>query len=189
MNTRIPPILFWGREVNPVLAAFIVLILLCVCCFPVFLSSIIPGSARATPISDEPVPAEKPSVSRTQLPTTTPTALDVTPTPTACPTSQKSITPATTRSQTIASRPLPSLTPTRVASTATRLTIGSCPQGCTVPPTGCSIKGNISSSGEKIYHVLGGASYNQTEIDPGKGERWFCTETEAVASGWRKSQR
>ncbi len=52
------------------------------------------------------------------------------------------------------------------------------------------IKGNIStSSGEKIYHVPGGAFYEQTVIDESAGERWFCTEPEAVAAGWRISQR
>jgi micrococcal nuclease len=64
-----------------------------------------------------------------------------------------------------------------------------CPQGCDVPPAGCVIKGNISqSSGEKIYHVPGGGSYEETKISPEYGERWFCTEQEAVANGWRKSR-
>jgi len=52
------------------------------------------------------------------------------------------------------------------------------------------IKGNISlRTGEKIYHVPGGEYYDQTVIDEAKGERWFCTEAEAVAAGWRKSKR
>ncbi len=52
------------------------------------------------------------------------------------------------------------------------------------------IKGNISvHTGEKIYHVPGGEYYDDTVIDEAKGERWFCTETEAVAAGWRKSKR
>lgn len=52
------------------------------------------------------------------------------------------------------------------------------------------IKGNISlSTGEKIYHVPGGEYYDQTVVDEAKGERWFCTETQAVAAGWRKSKR
>ncbi len=52
------------------------------------------------------------------------------------------------------------------------------------------IKGNISySTGEKIYHVPGGAFYDETVIDEAKGERWFCTEAEAVAAGWRRSRR
>lgn len=53
----------------------------------------------------------------------------------------------------------------------------------------CQIKGNISASGERIYHVPGGAHYDRTRIDPSKGERWFCTEAEARAAGWRKARR
>jgi len=64
-----------------------------------------------------------------------------------------------------------------------------CPQGCITPPPGCAIKGNISSkTGEKIYHLPGQRYYDQTTIDPSKGERWFCTEEEAIANGWRKSK-
>ena len=48
----------------------------------------------------------------------------------------------------------------------------------------CLIKGNISSrGGERIYHVPGGAYFDRTIIDPSKGERWFCTEAEAQATG------
>lgn len=53
----------------------------------------------------------------------------------------------------------------------------------------CNIKGNISSSGEHIYHVPGGEYYSRTKISPSKGERWFCSEAEARAAGWRKSKR
>jgi micrococcal nuclease len=53
---------------------------------------------------------------------------------------------------------------------------------------GCVIKGNISSSGEKIYHLPGQRYYDKTAIDTSKGERWFCTETEAINAGWRKSK-
>ncbi len=59
----------------------------------------------------------------------------------------------------------------------------------TVASGGCLIKGNISSSGERIYHVPGGQYYDRTKIAEGKGERWFCSEAEAVAAGWRKSKR
>jgi micrococcal nuclease len=56
--------------------------------------------------------------------------------------------------------------------------------------TDLAIKGNISfRSGEKIYHVPGGEFYDATVIDLTGGERWFCTEGEAVAAGWRRSQR
>jgi endonuclease YncB( thermonuclease family) len=59
----------------------------------------------------------------------------------------------------------------------------------TAPAAGCAIKGNISSSGERIYHVPGGSYYDATKIDLSKGERWFCSEAEAQAAGWRKSKR
>ncbi|OGN01382.1 MAG: hypothetical protein A3B91_03680 [Candidatus Yanofskybacteria bacterium RIFCSPHIGHO2_02_FULL_41_29] len=57
----------------------------------------------------------------------------------------------------------------------------------TQPPSSCDIKGNIASDGEKIYHVIGCASYNVTKIDEARGEQWFCTEQEAVTAGWRKA--
>jgi len=65
---------------------------------------------------------------------------------------------------------------------------GGCPQGCTTPPKGCVIKGNISSSGERIFHLPGGGSYNATVISPSAGERWFCTVQEALNNGWRKAR-
>jgi len=51
----------------------------------------------------------------------------------------------------------------------------------------CTIKGNISSSGEKIYHMQGCGSYSKTTIDESRGEKWFCTEIEAQSAGWRKA--
>ena len=52
------------------------------------------------------------------------------------------------------------------------------------------IKGNISqSTGEKIYHVPSGEFYDKTVIDEAAGERWFCTEQEALAAGWRRSKQ
>jgi endonuclease YncB( thermonuclease family) len=50
---------------------------------------------------------------------------------------------------------------------------------------GCYIKGNINGEGERIYHVPGSSSYDDTVIDESKGERWFRTESEARAAGWR----
>ncbi|MBK1989780.1 hypothetical protein A0J48_019960 [Sphaerospermopsis aphanizomenoides BCCUSP55] len=55
---------------------------------------------------------------------------------------------------------------------------------------GCKIKGNISvNTGRKFYHVPGAEDYESTVIDPSKGEKWFCTESEAVANGWRKAPK
>jgi hypothetical protein len=65
-----------------------------------------------------------------------------------------------------------------------------CPRGCENPPPDCTIKGNISfRTGERIYHLPGQQYYDKTVIDPAAGERWFCTQAEARANGWRKSKR
>lgn len=55
--------------------------------------------------------------------------------------------------------------------------------------SGCIIKGNISSSGEKIYHIPAQNYYDRTIIDESKGERWFCSEEEAISALWRKSKQ
>ncbi len=52
----------------------------------------------------------------------------------------------------------------------------------------CLIKGNISKDGEKIYHTPRCKSYEKTVIDESKGEKWFCSEDEAVNSGFRKAK-
>ena len=52
----------------------------------------------------------------------------------------------------------------------------------------CNIKGNINSEGVKIYHVPGGRSYDKTKIDVSKGERWFCSTSEAETAGWRAAR-
>lgn len=53
-------------------------------------------------------------------------------------------------------------------------------------PEGCNIKGNINSKGVKIYHTpANSSSYGVTRINEAKGERWFCSEAEAEAAGWR----
>lgn len=68
-------------------------------------------------------------------------------------------------------------TPTTQTSTQTTQDTGS-----------CTIKGNINSEGEKIYHVPGCQSYAKTQIDTSAGERWFCSESEAIQAGWRKAK-
>lgn len=51
-------------------------------------------------------------------------------------------------------------------------------------PAGCPIKGNISAQG-KIYHVPWDRDYPKTRVNRAKGERWFCSEKEAIEAGWR----
>jgi hypothetical protein len=67
---------------------------------------------------------------------------------------------------------------------------GICPSGCETQPPGCFIKGNINlKTGERVYHVPGQRHYDNVTIEAGAGERWFCTEAEAEASGWRRSRK
>ena len=53
----------------------------------------------------------------------------------------------------------------------------------------CRIKGNINAKGERIYHTPGGQLYDLVKVKLDKGERWFCTEAEAQAAGWRASKK
>lgn len=57
----------------------------------------------------------------------------------------------------------------------------------TPEPEECLIKGNTNRRGERIYHVPGSPNYDQTVVDISLGERWFCTEQEALDAGWRKA--
>jgi hypothetical protein len=68
-----------------------------------------------------------------------------------------------------------------------RATSGAQRDGAAAAPRrdGCDIKGNINGDDERIYHTPGSSSYGATRIDASRGERWFCTEREARAAGWR----
>jgi cold shock CspA family protein len=54
----------------------------------------------------------------------------------------------------------------------------------------CTVKGNISvNSGRKLYHIPGMEDYEITTINESQGERWFCSESEAIDNGWVKAPR
>jgi hypothetical protein len=55
------------------------------------------------------------------------------------------------------------------------------------PDPACNIKGNISGNG-RIYHRPGNRDYERTVINEAQGERWFCSEAEARAAGWRAAR-
>jgi endonuclease YncB( thermonuclease family) len=58
-----------------------------------------------------------------------------------------------------------------------------------VPDAGCAIKGNIGRTGKRIYHLPGQADYAATRINERAGERFFCSEAEARAAGFRRAAR
>jgi endonuclease YncB( thermonuclease family) len=55
-------------------------------------------------------------------------------------------------------------------------------------PDECPIKGQVSS-GEKRYLLPWSPNYDKVQIRPTRGERWFCSEQEALAAGWKPVER
>ncbi len=53
-------------------------------------------------------------------------------------------------------------------------------------PDGCPIKGRIRS-GARTYVLPWSASYDGVRLSRARGERWFCSESEAQAAGWRRA--
>ena len=52
-----------------------------------------------------------------------------------------------------------------------------------------AIKGIIDrKTGAKHYYMPGHQTYNENIIDNSKGDRWFCTESEARAMGWTENK-
>lgn len=51
-------------------------------------------------------------------------------------------------------------------------------------PNGCPIKGNVTANG-RIYHLPWSPWYDKVQMGGGHGKRWFCSETDAIAAGWR----
>ena len=60
-------------------------------------------------------------------------------------------------------------------------------QAAVEAPKGCAIKGNMSKNGQ-IYHMPWSPWYAKVRMDDAPGKRWFCSEAEAVAAGWRPAQ-
>ena len=54
-------------------------------------------------------------------------------------------------------------------------------------PDGCPIKGIVSGDA-KSYLVPWASNYDKAKIRPARGERWFCTEDEARAAGWKLAE-
>jgi endonuclease YncB( thermonuclease family) len=55
-------------------------------------------------------------------------------------------------------------------------------------PEGCPIKGRVQG-GERIYVLPWSSNYGRVRVNKRRGERWFCTEEEAIAAGWRSPGR
>jgi endonuclease YncB( thermonuclease family) len=58
----------------------------------------------------------------------------------------------------------------------------------TPPNPACQIKGNVNRDGERVFHVPGQHDYGRVNMKS-LAKRWFCSEEEAMAAGWRKAKR
>lgn len=105
------------------------------------------------------------------------------------------VTLASTNTPAANNTPHPAATTSSAISTVIPAETGganlfTCAGGCAVPPDpSCAIKGNVNSEGEKIYHTPDQRDYERTDIKPEDGDRWFCTEEEAKAAGFRPAER
>ncbi|WP_024511764.1 thermonuclease family protein [Bradyrhizobium sp. ARR65] len=76
----------------------------------------------------------------------------------------------------------------KVPETAHAILLASA-SGPVAPSPDCTIKGNVNSSGECIYHKPTSRWYAQIKMKISKGTRWFCSVDEAEAAGCRETRR
>ncbi|MGL4396565.1 MAG: thermonuclease family protein [Hyphomicrobium sp.] len=55
-------------------------------------------------------------------------------------------------------------------------------------PDGCPIKGLVKSGG-RVYAMPWSSGYSERSVKAVRGERWFCTEDEAKAAGFKPASR
>ena len=61
--------------------------------------------------------------------------------------------------------------------------------GPVAPSPDCTIKGNVNTAGECIYHTPTSRWYARIQMKISKGTRWFCSVDEAEAAGCRETRR
>ena len=61
--------------------------------------------------------------------------------------------------------------------------------GTVAPSPDCTIKGNVNTAGECIYHTPASRWYARIQMKISKGTRWFCSVDEAEAAGCRETKR
>jgi endonuclease YncB( thermonuclease family) len=55
-------------------------------------------------------------------------------------------------------------------------------------PDGCPIKGQVSGA-SRVYVLPWSPDYDRVRVQKTRGERWFCSEQEAEAAGFKAAQR
>ena len=61
--------------------------------------------------------------------------------------------------------------------------------GPVAPSPDCTIKGNVNTAGECIYHTPASRWYARIQMHVSKGTRWFCSVEDAEAAGCRETKR
>ena len=55
-------------------------------------------------------------------------------------------------------------------------------------PDGCPIKGQVAGA-SRVYVLPWAPDYERVRVQKARGERWFCSEQEALAAGFKAAQR
>ena len=55
-------------------------------------------------------------------------------------------------------------------------------------PEGCPIKGQVAGA-TRVYVLPWAPDYDRVRVQKARGERWFCSEQEAVSAGFKAAQR
>jgi hypothetical protein len=55
-------------------------------------------------------------------------------------------------------------------------------------PDGCPIKGQVAGA-QRTYVLPWSPDYERARVQKTRGERWFCSEQEALAAGFKAAQR
>ena len=109
-----------------------------------------------------------------------------------CVTSGSSKTSRNVKNQVVSATRTPTEIPTKLPTWTPRPTITPYPTNtqsaeCQSPDCGCVIKGNINSDGKKIYHCPNSPNYDDVRLNK-YGERYFCTEADAIAAGFTRTE-
>jgi len=54
--------------------------------------------------------------------------------------------------------------------------------------SGCVIKGNLDRNDVRYYHLPEFRHYDQVEMNFEHGDRWFCSEEEAIKAGFTRAR-
>ncbi|HUV43139.1 MAG TPA: thermonuclease family protein [Patescibacteria group bacterium] len=61
-------------------------------------------------------------------------------------------------------------------------------QVCALDKNGCQIKGNVDRLDKRWYHLPSFRHYEATEVNLKHGDRWFCSEGEALEAGFERAR-